>query len=216
MVDMTQDEALYWYKLDRFTADEVCRATGLSERAQRELLKVGVMQAAPQGTSRVRLVSARMVKRGAVIAALNQCGLNVWTAGRIVYAAPDLEQSEFPRVDPLTKPDQQMGWSDYEISIINARYVMGHQIVYGELERGMARFKAWGIPGSPDIAGLANRLERDRSMDDEVLRTFEIVEASDDDRMAADRARKNPVASVTVNATRALRGTLQRLLDRGL
>ena len=45
---MMLDDALIWYRRGLFTAEDVTRATGLSERSQRELLKIGVLQAVPQ------------------------------------------------------------------------------------------------------------------------------------------------------------------------
>lgn len=96
------DEALRWYWQNRFSADDVTRATGLTERAQRELLKAGVIQAIPQARTKARLLDSKMVKRIAVIAPLNSCGLSLVVSGQIVFAAPMFEDMLFKFLyDPI-------------------------------------------------------------------------------------------------------------------
>src|ERR1019366_421792 len=94
------DRVLDWYREDRFTAHDLARATGLPERAQRELLKLGVLQPVPQAKTKKRLVSARMVKRAAIVAPLSRCGLSLKVAGKIVFAAPSIEDLSFEIFDP--------------------------------------------------------------------------------------------------------------------
>jgi hypothetical protein len=98
---MTLDDALIYYRKGHFTAEDVTRATGLSERAQRELLKIGVLQAVPQAKTKTRLLDDRMVKRAAIIAPLNQHGLSLKVAGKIVYASMMPEDFMFDVIDPI-------------------------------------------------------------------------------------------------------------------
>lgn len=98
---MEYEKTLHWYRQNRFTADDVTRATGLSERSQRELLKLGVIQAVPQPNPKAqRLVTDTMLKRAAIAAPLTKAGLSLGVAGRIVYAAMMLEDLIFDIVDP--------------------------------------------------------------------------------------------------------------------
>src|SRR5919205_4095030 len=97
---MDLEQALLWYAQGRFTADDVTRATGLSERSQRELLKLGILRPIPQARTKTRLLDRQMLKRAAVISPLNKLGFSLQVAGRIVYAAPLLEDLIFPIVDP--------------------------------------------------------------------------------------------------------------------
>ncbi len=98
---MTLDESLIYYRQGQFTAEDVTRATGLSERSQRELLKIGVLQAAPQAKTKARLLYSRMVKRAAVVTPLNKCGLSLKVAGKIAYADILLESLLFDIIDPI-------------------------------------------------------------------------------------------------------------------
>jgi hypothetical protein len=109
---MTLDEALIWYSRDRFTADDVTRATGLSERSQRELLKIGVLQPVPQAKTKTRLMSEHMVKRAAIVAPLNQHGLSLKVSGKIVYASMMLEDFMFDVIDPINQLFEHSGDRD--------------------------------------------------------------------------------------------------------
>jgi hypothetical protein len=97
---MNFDEAILWYRQDRFTAEDVTRATGLSERSQRELLKLGIVSAIPQAKTKQRLLTARMLKRATVIAPFNKNGLSLQVAGKIVSVAAMLEDLYFDAIDP--------------------------------------------------------------------------------------------------------------------
>lgn len=97
---MDYEQRLDWYRQGRFTAEDVTRATGLSERSQRELLKLGVIDAIPQAKTKQRVINAHMLKRAALVAPLNRAGLSLGVAGRIVYAAMMLEDLIFDIVDP--------------------------------------------------------------------------------------------------------------------
>jgi hypothetical protein len=103
MVTMNLDDALIWYWQGRFGAEDVTRATGMTERSQRELLKIGVIQAIPQAKTKTRLLGSRMLKRVAVIAGLNRCGLSLTVAGRIVFAAPFVDDFLFDIIDPIAE-----------------------------------------------------------------------------------------------------------------
>ena len=98
---MIDEEVLFWYREGRFTADDVTRATGLSEASQRQLLKLGILEAVPQARrSAQRLLDSTMVKRCAVIAPLNRNGLTLTVAGKTVAAALMLEDFYFGVIDP--------------------------------------------------------------------------------------------------------------------
>jgi hypothetical protein len=98
---MRFEDALKWYRQSRFTAADVTRATGLSERSQRELQKLGILQPVPQANPKAqRLLNTTMLKRAAIIAPLNRAGLSLGVAGRVVYAAMMLENLVFDIVDP--------------------------------------------------------------------------------------------------------------------
>jgi hypothetical protein len=97
---MTDDAILFWYRENRFTAGDVTRATGLSEAAQRLLLKIGILEPVPQARTKQRLLDRHMVMRAAVIAPLNKNGLSLHVAGKIVSAALMLEDFYFHLIDP--------------------------------------------------------------------------------------------------------------------
>lgn len=170
---MTHDlnEILRWYWEGRFTAEDVTRATGLTERAQRELLKVGVIQPIPQAKTKARLLNARMLKRVAIIAPLNACGFSLAVAGQIVYAAPFVDDHLFELIDPIgdfeganpydpaTKfplemrdfapekpPVAELEW-DWSIEVLNGRYVAVQAKdgpdVFGELSPDKTAFYWW-------------------------------------------------------------------------
>ncbi len=94
------DNRLLWYLEGRFTAEDMTRGTGLSERSQRTLAKLGILQPIPQARTAPRLFDARMFKRAALVAPLIGMGLSLEVAGTIVYAAPSLESFTFLKLDP--------------------------------------------------------------------------------------------------------------------
>src|SRR4051794_31061974 len=98
---MNVEEAATWYRKGAFTAADVTRATGLSERSQRELLKIGVLKAVPQAKTKARLLTSGMVKRAAAVAALSRCGLSLKVSGQIIYAAVGVEDLLFHVIDPI-------------------------------------------------------------------------------------------------------------------
>jgi hypothetical protein len=87
---MDLEKALRRYREDRFTDEDIERSTGLSERAWRELIKLGVVRtiAERRGPGRIRLCDATTFKRGAVIAAVNKAGLSLAVSARIAYFLP--------------------------------------------------------------------------------------------------------------------------------
>src|SRR5215469_1117223 len=118
---MDFDDALFWYRQDRFTAEDVTRATGLSERSQRELLKLGIISAVPQAKTKARLLTSRMMKRAAVIAPLNKSGLSLQVAGEIVAAAVMLEDFYFDVIDPWNAVFDAAGPFDHTTGLFPRR-----------------------------------------------------------------------------------------------
>jgi hypothetical protein len=87
---MNFDDYLRRYRNGAFTDDDVTRCTGLSTRAWRELIKMRAVRTitADRGRGHVRLCDATVLKRAAVIAALNQAGFSLPVSGRIAYFLP--------------------------------------------------------------------------------------------------------------------------------
>ncbi|TAN56092.1 MAG: hypothetical protein EPN26_04320 [Rhodospirillales bacterium] len=223
---MNIDEALSWYAQDRFTAEDVTRATGLSERAQRELLKIGVLQAIPQAKTKARLLDSRMVKRAAVVAQFNRCGLSLSVAGQVVYAAPMLEDfaadlddpiDAFRKADPhgLYSPSNRPCKSeiDYTIEIVNARYVVDSSCdvigVYGELTADGTEFLWW--KNSVPYYGDTPAWEHNRSMSPELL-NFTLKEVNENDEEEAQFYYRNSQTRISINVSLTLRIALRRLL----
>jgi hypothetical protein len=100
---MDFDDALRRYRADRFTDDDVVRCTGLTQRAYRELIKVGAIRTVTdrRGPGRVRLCDTTTFKRAAVITAVNAAGFSLPMAGRIAYFVP-FEELLFAVWDPNT------------------------------------------------------------------------------------------------------------------
>jgi hypothetical protein len=156
---MSPESAISSSENSYFNAVDMRRATGLSERSQRELLKLGILQAVPQSRTATRLFNSRMLKRAAVIYPLHEHGgFSLQTSGKIIYAdillertlefidpwrirqrlsrsrAPGLEREWnllTAKTPPVTQPD------DYYIALINRHYVASgdaNQLrVYGHL-----------------------------------------------------------------------------------
>jgi hypothetical protein len=84
------DETLRRYREDRFTDDDITRCTGLTVRAWRQLIKIGVVRTVQEGRGpgRVRRCDATVFKRAAVIAAINRAGLSLPVSGWIAYSVP--------------------------------------------------------------------------------------------------------------------------------
>jgi hypothetical protein len=148
-----------WYARGAFNAADVQRATRLSERSQRELLKLGILQAIPQSRTATRLFDSQMVKRAALIHPLNEYGgFNLLVSGKLIYANTILESLLYDVIDPWQAynrmiekvPGGESEWrwfsskegptaesSDYYISLINRYYVASGQAdaprVYGHL-----------------------------------------------------------------------------------
>jgi len=99
---MKFDEALWRYREDRFTDEDVTRCTGLSVRSWRELIKFGAVRTEEEkrGPGRVRICDAHTIKRAAVISALHQSGLSLAVAGQIAYVTP-LHTLMYAVCDPL-------------------------------------------------------------------------------------------------------------------
>jgi hypothetical protein len=156
---MDLESAIAWYGSGHFDAADMQRATGLSERSQRELLKLGILQAVPQSRTATRLFDSRMLKRAALIYPLHVHGsFNLQVSGKLVYADMILEDLLFDTIDPSEAhrrmaeggPGAEKEWrwlicdgnpiaepNDYYISLINRYYVAsesaGSLRVYGHL-----------------------------------------------------------------------------------
>ncbi len=87
---MDFNNALRRYRLDRFSDEDIVRCTGLTERAWRELIKLGAVRTVAQkrGPGRVRLCDATTFKRASVIATLNKSGFSLPVSGQIAYFLP--------------------------------------------------------------------------------------------------------------------------------
>jgi hypothetical protein len=156
---MDLESAIAWYGRGHFNAADMQRATGLSERSQRELLKLGILQAVPQSRTATRLINSRMLKRAALIYPLHEHGsLSLQVSGKLVYANMILESLLFDEIDPWQAyhrmvdkgPEADREWhrltsssnpvtepGDYYIALINRHYVAsgsaGSLLVYGHL-----------------------------------------------------------------------------------
>jgi hypothetical protein len=139
------ESAITWYGSSRFNAAEMQRATGLSERSQRELLKLGILQAVPQSRTATRLFDHRMLKRAALIYPMHEHGgLSLQVSGKLIYANTLLEFLLYDLIDPWNArqrmidkaPGAEREWSwfassldpvkeprDFYVSLINRRYV---------------------------------------------------------------------------------------------
>jgi hypothetical protein len=230
---MSFEDRLIWYQRGRFTSADVTRGTGLSERSQRELAKLGILPPIPQAKTKARLFDARMFKRAAIIAPLNKGGFSLEVAGRITYAAPLLEQLWFSMVDPPGVGPRREWFdpgrppatevNDYLIEIIDAHYVVhstdAGPAVFGEIFDDPPRFIWWSNAveyaisnyETPEWVDLGPRWNWDRSMDDKALK-FDVGEVSENDKRLAKQACENPYTKLTINAGLALRIALRRLL----
>jgi hypothetical protein len=96
-----REQYLEWYKQDRFTSSDVTRATGLSERFQRELLKNRMITAVPQARTKKRLFDRRMIMRMGLISNFNNFGLSLPAASQIISECKRVEDCIFQTVDPI-------------------------------------------------------------------------------------------------------------------
>jgi hypothetical protein len=142
---MDLESAITWYRSGHFNAADMQRATGLSERSQRELLKLGILQAVPRSRTATRLFNSRMLKRAALIYPLHEHGsFSLQVSGKLVYANIILESLLFDEIDPWQAHDRMVDkvpgaegeWhrltssknpvaepGDYFIALINRHYV---------------------------------------------------------------------------------------------
>ena len=115
---MDLESAISWYASNRFNAADMQRATGLSERSQRELLKLGILQAIPQSRTATRLFNARMLKRASLIYPIHEHGgFSLLVSGKLVYADMILESLLFDLIDPwkallrkAPSAEKELGW----------------------------------------------------------------------------------------------------------
>jgi len=156
---MDLESTISWYESNHFNAADMQRATGLSERSQRELLKLGILHAVPQSRTATRLFDARMLKRASLVYPIHEHGgFSLLVSGKLIYADIILESLLFDVIDPwqahqkmLAKaPNAEKEWrwftssenpatepGDYYIALINRHYVASGQAdslrVYGHL-----------------------------------------------------------------------------------
>ena len=81
---------LWRYRKGRFSDSDIVACTGLSARGLRELIKRRAIRTEEigRGPGRVRVCDATTMKRVAVIAALNHCGLSLAVAGQVAFFLP--------------------------------------------------------------------------------------------------------------------------------
>ncbi len=75
---MTLEETLSHYAKGLWTAADTTRATGFSERAQRELAKIGILKPFPQAKTKQRLFSTNTLKRASLIYPLTDGRASIW------------------------------------------------------------------------------------------------------------------------------------------
>lgn len=87
---MISDEALRRYRFGQFTDDDVTRSTGVSVRAWRELINIRAVRTETKKVGRgyIRLCDHVVLKRTALIGALNRTGLSLAVSGHIAYSLP--------------------------------------------------------------------------------------------------------------------------------
>ena len=161
---MSFDQALRRYGKERFTDRDVTRCTGLSQRAWRELMHLGAVRTITEDRGRgvVRICDATVLKRAAVIAALNRAGWSLAASGQIAYFVPHHwrlyyvcdplkilpHKSEIDWFDP-DKPAKADPESDWLLEIYQGRFVGGiyqsdePPMFFGDLRDKGANFVAW-------------------------------------------------------------------------
>jgi hypothetical protein len=119
---MDFDEHLWRYRQNAFTDDDITRCTGLTVRAWRELIKLRAVHtvAEPRGRGRVRLCDATVLKRAAVIGALNQAGLSLAVSGQIALYVP-FHSVLYEIVDPIRILFRSMAEANSEITVHQPR-----------------------------------------------------------------------------------------------
>jgi hypothetical protein len=87
---MNLDRPLRRFRQDRFTDRDVTACTGLSQRAWRELIKLRTVRTITEDRGRgvVRLCDATVLKRAAVVGAVNRAGWSLAVSGQIAYFLP--------------------------------------------------------------------------------------------------------------------------------
>jgi hypothetical protein len=239
---MDLDSAIDWYGSSNFTAADVQRATGLSERSQRALLKLGILQAVPQSRTATRLLDSRMVKRASIVYPLHEHGgFNLRVSGKLVYADLWLESILFDVIDPWqarkriadNAPGAEREWrwftsnlamepNDYRITIINGRYVAsgtGDALrIYGHLTESRTdivvyRGAVWEELIKPTKPlGWSPNEFHPRSALVGKSRIFESKAVSESEMAAANEALLKPISKFSVNVSLTLRIAMRKLL----
>jgi hypothetical protein len=103
------NETLDWYVKSHFTAEDATRASGVSEAAQRDLQKRKIFSPVPQKHTAKRMLFGNTVMRLCIAGAVNQCGIPLVPASRIIHADTFMQDFMMTKVDPF-----QMFFDDYD------------------------------------------------------------------------------------------------------
>ena len=210
----------------QFTAEDVTRATGISESSQRLLQKLGIITPErPKLRTSKRAFNLDAVKWMACIKPLADCGLSLTVAGKIIHAFPGLESLLFGAIDSNEfQSDQQipMKETDPWIELLDRRFVRtawdneGPRIV-GELSsdgqdlivwHGSA-FATWfGTPFDPLFDSSGEPILRESAP---AFRFYKTTKPTEADLLTAAYTWRNPTSRVSVNAGMAVRAALRRL-----
>jgi hypothetical protein len=99
---MRFEDALDWYANNHRTAEDVARATGVSEASQRLLQKHKIFSPVPQaGRTSKRLLFNHTLLRLAIAGEMNRSGIPLIPASKIIHADLWLEDFQIPGVDPF-------------------------------------------------------------------------------------------------------------------
>ncbi|WP_173979923.1 hypothetical protein [Magnetospirillum sp. UT-4] len=211
---MERNHIIDAYYGDRLTAEDVTRGTGLSERSQRELLRLGILKPVPQAPTKQRLLSRPMFKRAAVIARLNSCGLSLSTAGQIAFFAPGsdalIDNDSFAEGIVLHN-ETDNDWLA-TIRIINNECVeldtgQPDPIEYCLLSENMTKLTRllWRNAATGNYA--------DARPTNNMLIQFDERDVIEADAASFKAARQNPVTTINVDITRSITVALRRLLS---
>jgi hypothetical protein len=242
---MDIESAIAWYRSSQFDAADMLRATGLSERSQRELLKLGILQSVPQLRTATRLFDTRMLKRAALIYPLNKHGgFSLQLSGKMIYANGIIESLLFSTIDPwqaynrtgsdAQRAEREWHWltskewpstqpSDYYVAVINGHYVaagwIDKLVAYGHLTDDKTEVVVYrGAVWDELIDPSANWSDSEFHPRSALLgnsRNFKSRNATEADQEAIKQALKSPISKFSVNASLTLRMAMRSLLGIG-
>ncbi len=236
------DDTFRWYGEGRFDAAAMKRGTMLTERAQRELAKLSVIQPIPQGKTNTRLFDRRAFKRASLVGPLwKQVGLSLQVAGTIIRGAPSLEAFTFDQLDPweitfdvrfpvdpstgfpprrkfkdgsTENPFANPAWFDPSVP---PRAEPGDYLI--AIING--RYVVCGRHGEQldwlstygELSNDMTRFEWWSSFEAAEMLQWDVKQVSDADHKAAKLAIDSPIAKIELNASLALRVAIRRLLS---